>query len=124
MSRAEIQHQWGLCIDENIFTTLEKFDNFKKIFCESFCYLLSCHGKLDIDFSESRLEDAHQSWCRDSEHLTKSLPKGNDYPDHFKKAGMLAYWLRRSNPVNTYLTSTDDVNCDKSEKRMRDFIFE
>ena len=45
--------------------------------------------------SSSALNDVHACYMDDITRLSKMLTE----PDHFKRAGIMAYWLRRHNPV-------------------------
>lgn len=47
----------------------------------------------EVEFSKRRLDEAHYLWLRDVERIDFG-DRGNK-PDAFKRAGILAYWLRR-----------------------------
>ncbi len=51
-----------------------------------------------LDTSPSALWDVHQRITKDIERLSESI-EGFKPPDHFKRAGYIAYWLRRYRPV-------------------------
>ena len=46
--------------------------------------------------SESALDDVHACYMEDVMRMDGKMPT---QPDHFKRAGIMAYWLRRHTPV-------------------------
>lgn len=108
-------------IGEDIFDQIKNKEAFQSLVMSEF---KACAGraKFKINFSRSRLQDAHQSFARDAERLKDSLPKGSNQPDHFKQAGTLAYWLRRFSPIIAFTAEDDDINCDKDVIELREFL--
>ena len=49
--------------------------------------------------SRARLIDAHLFWQKDLSRVSEFDLGGKD-PDHFKRAGHLAYWIRRCAPIS------------------------
>jgi hypothetical protein len=75
----------------------EEFSRFVKGYVLSVTFE---HALLRPRFSEARLRDAHHYWQADMKRVEGySLPSGSDGADHFKHAGHLTYWLRRSVPI-------------------------
>lgn len=55
-------------------------------------------------FSRSVIHDAFQCYKADIERLVSNMKTS---PDHFKRSGCLAYWLRRHNPVYDWEEEND-----------------
>jgi hypothetical protein len=61
---------------------------------------LGCRCKI----SDIEAENVRQSWMRDLRVLNID---GGGQPDHFKHAGILAYWLRRRAPIRNFERLTE-----------------
>lgn len=89
----------GLLVERR---TLEKIQESEEEFCrvvfDGFLGI-SKVAMLKPEFSRFLAHDAWEAYCGDVERMQNvSMPEGKE-PDHFKRCGCLAYWLRRSSPV-------------------------
>ncbi len=63
----------------------------------------------------------HQCITRDIKRLPESITNSNE-PDHFKRAGYIAYWLRRYRPVIKWDDQHKDKNLSPEAERAREFF--
>ena len=54
---------------------------------------------LKPEISEDRLRDAYVQWDMDMRRISQFELGDGKYPDEFKQAGHIAYWIRRCQPV-------------------------
>lgn len=81
----------------NVFARLENkswFEAFVRTQYES----AGSEARLQLTMDSRRLWDAHGLWQEDLDRL-KTYELNGSTPDHYKQAGHLIYWLRRSSPV-------------------------
>ena len=57
-----------------------------------------------LKFSYDRTDEAYEYWVRD---IDRVYDAEDAVPDHFKRAGFLAYWLRRRQVVNHVMTAPE-----------------
>lgn len=86
-----------LPVERGVFGKLEDAEEFCRIVGESF-FAIAGVAKLDLEFSRVAAHSAYEAYCGDVKRMVISMPKGKE-PDHFKRCGCLAYWLRRNSPV-------------------------
>lgn len=111
-----------LPICDSVLQNIENEDEFNTFIAGEIKYLASL-AALEPQFSDSKMHDAYQTWKKDVKRLANdSMPKGNNSPDHFKKAGVLAYWLRRFSPVIGYESKRADIGLRQEEKEFRNFL--
>ena len=65
--------------------------------------------------SESAIEDAYSCYMEDIARMDSKMPT---QPDHFKRAGIIAYWLRRHAPVFGFKLCDDMAS--KKQKRIQE----
>ncbi len=88
----------------------------------------SLHRKLPFLYAEIsnwRVLHAYEAWCHDINAMhTNSMSSISSEPDHFKHAGIMAYWLRRFSPIIEihYNRTLEDRNLTDEEQRDRDFL--
>lgn len=92
-------------INSSIFQNLRNETSFIKIVSEFYSDTgLSAGLKLQSSISKYSLYEAWESWGHDMGNIAKnsmaaSKNKKQPEPDHFKHAGTLAFWLRRTSPI-------------------------
>jgi hypothetical protein len=76
----------------------------KNFFIECIAYnyrIISNKFDCDIKISKTRLGEAHSYWREDvARTLRDGIDKGTVELDHFKHASFIAFWLRRTIPIN------------------------
>ncbi len=75
----------------------------------------------ELDTSTSVLQDVHQCITRDIGRLSESI-KGSKHPNHFKRAGYIAYWLRRYRPVIKWEDQHKDKDLPPEAEKAREFL--
>lgn len=85
--------------------TLNKIQDFEWFYkCVSYEYnSFASRYKCKIELSKKRVRQAHGYYLRDAERFRNYGIEGNSDLDHFKHAGILAYWLRRRMIINTVI---------------------
>ena len=83
----------------DFFTSIENTETGKNVF--KYCVFNEYHYEAQFGcyvpkMSEGALEDIHACYMED---VTRMVGKMQTKPDHFKRAGIIAYWLRRHTPV-------------------------
>jgi len=113
-------------------STLEAIEKDRKSFVDFFSeYALSTmhEARLSPCLSYPRLEDAHGAWVHDLGRVGNHEKHIEEGLDHFKRAGHLAFWLRRFAPV---VEARDDQNnlgdapgydLTNQEKAFRDILY-
>lgn len=76
--------------------------------------------RVDVDVSKRRLGDAFEFWVDDVYRVGKVELDGGE-PDHLKRAGYLAYWLRRAAPI-IRMTYPEPEGEFKNIEAMREFL--
>ncbi|MBE8159025.1 MAG: hypothetical protein HAW59_06540 [Betaproteobacteria bacterium] len=113
-------------ITDKIFGEIADLDKFKKFVVTEYKYDAEQMAAFVPRFSDDLFHDAHQAYMWDVERLDGNMKTTPDHsPDHFKRAGLLAYWLRRRSPIlrwDKYM-DMDDCNLDDAQKKWREFIF-
>lgn len=82
---------------QHIFKDLEDRDKFISILRSYFEEFFTPLG-LVPSISKARLIDTYNAWHRDLFRVSQMELKGS-VADHYKRAGYLAYWLRRNAPI-------------------------
>lgn len=59
--------------------------------------------------SRPRVLEAHGAWTKDLERVGANENKLQDGLDHFKRAGHLAFWLRRMSPIVEFVDETTNI---------------
>lgn len=78
--------------------------------------------------SRPRIIEAHGAWTKDLERVGANENKLQDGLDHFKRAGHLAFWLRRMGPIVEFVDETSniadgsDYQLDDHERNFRDLM--
>ncbi|NEU11300.1 hypothetical protein G3T14_04065 [Methylobacterium sp. BTF04] len=78
--------------------------------------------------SRPRIIEAHGAWTKDLERVGSHENKLYEGLDHFKRAGHLAFWLRRMSPIVEFVDETMNIadggeyTLDESELKFRDLI--
>lgn len=86
-------------ITENTFTDIEENqDRFVQVFKE-FAETAMWGARLLPKLSKPRLIESHGAWRNDLSRVGNHEPHLVEGLDHFKRAGHLAFWLRRFAPV-------------------------
>jgi hypothetical protein len=67
-----------------------------------------------LKFSYDRTDEAYEYWMRD---IGRVYDAEDAEPDHFKRAGFLAYWLRRRQVVHHVMTEPEGAIADKFRNR-------
>ena len=101
--------QYGVLVDGQHIDGLTVF---RTLVAENYNQVASRFGA-GLKFSYDRTDEAYEYWMRD---IGRVYDAEDAVPDHFKRAGFLAYWLRRRQVVNTLLTAPDvqDSNGDRN----------
>ena len=74
---------------------IQEEDGFRKYLHQEYAYEAGA-GFYDLLLSDRVVHDVYECYTEDAERLAGKMPT---VPDHFKHAGILAYWLRRHNPI-------------------------
>lgn len=83
-------------MSETFFRDIMNEEKFSEAVWDGYLYEAAL-AHLKPDFSTSAMHDAWQCYQQDIERLEANMKRSA--PDHFKRAGCLAYWLRRHSPV-------------------------
>lgn len=62
--------------------------------------------------SAPRVKEAHGAWKKDIERVSGNENHLNEGLDHFKRAGHLAFWLRRMSPIVEFQDTAGDISPD------------
>lgn len=85
-------------------------------------------GRLFPRLSRARLLEAHGAWKKDMERVGDHENKLDAGLDHFKRAGHLAFWLRRMSPIVEFVDETQNIadggeyELDNRENDFRDLM--
>tara|TARA_R110002073_G_scaffold267275_1_gene430613 strand:- start:303 stop:851 length:549 start_codon:yes stop_codon:yes gene_type:complete len=82
----------------NIFVDLADLDSFKVTIMDVYAKGVERAG-FKLKFDEFKLDYVHRVWLEDLERLQEQV---NGPPCAFKRAGFLAFWLRRECPVTIW----------------------
>lgn len=82
---------------DNVFERIKDEEEFCR-FVGTFFAAMSKVANLKPEFSPLFAHEAWEAYCGDVDRMQISMPNGKQ-PDHFKRCGCLAYWLRRNSPV-------------------------
>ena len=93
-------------------------DKFKEFVRSEYEYETNKFAALSPTLSDDAMLDVHQCYMRDAERLEESM---DTTPSHFKRAGLLVYWLRRHKPVVKWGIVNGEVLAPDQQKA-RDFI--
>lgn len=74
---------------------IQKEHGFKKYIHQEYTYEAGA-GFYELVLSDRVVHDVYECYMEDTKRLDGKM---STTPDHFKRAGVLAYWLRRHNPV-------------------------
>lgn len=94
-------------IDRQVFDKISTFGGFTAFVEEYYIYLTEGTG-IRLTFDAQRFASAYEFWRDDIDALPRKMQSGE--PDHFKKSGFLAFWLRREPPVMCWDDSTVDLD--------------
>ncbi|MCJ2079890.1 hypothetical protein [Methylobacterium sp. J-090] len=83
-------------LTRNIFNDMTSLKGFSKAVQDYYIYLVDGTG-IKLTFDDRRMAYAHEFWNDDINALPRRMKSGD--PDHFKKSGFLAFWLRREPPI-------------------------
>jgi hypothetical protein len=81
------------------FESIESSESTFAVFFEKYAESVFEEARLFPVISSPRIYDTWTCWCADLDRVLKHEPKIPDGLDHFKRAGHLAFWLRRMSPV-------------------------
>ncbi|KQO42487.1 hypothetical protein ASF08_12850 [Methylobacterium sp. Leaf85] len=79
--------------------------------------------------SRARLDEVHGAWTKDLERVEENENQLEEGLDHFKRAGHLAFWLRRMGPVVDFIDYSVNIadgieyNLSEKEADFRDLMF-
>ncbi len=85
-----------LSINENIFSDIRDEEIFNEFILQDYVYESGLAG-LRPGLLASSMHDVYQCYIKDTKRLDNNMKTYS--PDHFKQAGVLAFWLRRFHPV-------------------------
>ena len=105
-------------IQDDIFDKLRSEKAFSNFVCKEFAYE-AAKAALKPEYSPDLMHDAWQSYMWDIDRLDNNMPA---VPDHFKRCGYLAYWLRRHSPVALWQPLKEEYEISASEKEYRNLI--
>lgn len=100
------------------------FVNFYSTFSEEILQLARLYPRL----SRPRIIEAHGAWTKDLERVGANENKLEEGLDHFKRAGHLAFWLRRMSPIVEFVDETSNIadgheyTLDENELNFRDLL--
>lgn len=97
-------------LDDPLHEIQNNLSVFKDVVCSHLEFLLNPY-QLVGDISVARINEAHHYLTRDIARISRNDFNGGR-PDHFKQAGHICYWIRRTRPVtdlavHLYSTKTD-----------------
>jgi hypothetical protein len=96
-----VQDGWSLIhrIGKDPLKEIKKVDILIDAFTTQTSLVVSLYS-LKAHVSVARLREAHYYWLADLKRIGDNELDGAN-PDHFKQAGHLSYWLRRTRPVTS-----------------------
>ena len=105
-------------LHDNFFNIIKNKRTFHTHIQKQYEYEMA-QGYLVPILSERVIDDVHACYIEDVKRMDSKMKTS---PDHFKRAGVMAYWLRRHNPVTFVQESGIPPN--NNYKRARDFLSE
>lgn len=109
---------------EEIEQDEQKFISFISEFTEKALAEAGLFPRLSL----ARLIEAKGAWKNDLHRVGGNEPKLENGLDHFKRAGHLAFWLRRALPIVEYVDTTQNLGdaegypLDEQQKKFRELI--
>lgn len=89
-----------LLYNPGVIELLKDRDFFARAIAQFYALTAGQHG-CSITLSDRRLKEAHAAWTHDCNHALQSeTDKDTIALDHFKHSAFIAFWLRRSIPIN------------------------
>lgn len=114
-----------MLFDGDILPSMAQFPAFDKTF-RNYAKGEAWAALLGPVFSPRRLYDAHFAWRSDLERMGDREAELDGEPDHYKQAGLLAFWLRRESPVVEFndlqQTIGEEGGLYPSEEEKRDLL--
>jgi hypothetical protein len=99
-------------------------------FFQAFAIELMADAAFYPVLNKQRILAAHGAWCQDLERINHHEKKLKEGLDHFKRAGHLAYWVRRLGPIidatanyNLQDSFSHPPNAEQEEMRAKMFGF-
>ena len=102
----------------DFFNRIRDKDKFIEFVRREYEYEADKFAALSPTLSDDAMLDVYQCYKRDVERLEENM---DTTPSHFKRAGFLAYWLRRHKPVLKWGIVSGEVLA-LGQQKARDFI--
>jgi hypothetical protein len=123
----QMEYQMPVIYASMLADVARSFDDFEREFRIYTCSV-SAEARLQPTISHYRLRDAHAFWNEDLNRVEGAEPNLENGLDHFKQCGHLAYWLRRTAPIISFVDLTGCYSdgmpeLDDDGKALRDLLY-
>lgn len=115
-------------ISSNILEEIKELGAFKRFF-ENYVQSVLGEARLFPRLSMLRVEEVHGAWLNDLDRVGENERRLTDGLDHFKRAGHLAFWVRRMLPLVEAIDTTSGLGdsegypLTQQEKKFRELLF-